>query len=196
MGKAAQFKKDEMGAHARLYECIVNSPAWLALPFSTRALYVQLRVKLKQSNNGNIEATLGTLRHSGFKSPATIFRALRELETVGLMEKTRQGGIAAGGRLCNLYRFTDQECWEQPKLGLPARKATKDWEAWKAIRDAEAAIAAAHLAAKRPAKKNATKLQEMNRINSKSESVAANVATETEQDAKAPLQILKRRKAA
>jgi hypothetical protein len=65
MGKPARhFEKDDMGAHARLYESIVNSPAWLALPFSTRALYVQLRVKLKQTNNGNIDATAAALKHS------------------------------------------------------------------------------------------------------------------------------------
>ena len=48
MGGRDSFKMDEMGAHARLYEKIVHSPAWLALGFSSRALYVQLRVKLKQ----------------------------------------------------------------------------------------------------------------------------------------------------
>ena len=66
MGKTAgRFEKDEMGAHARLYEAIVQSPAWLALPFSTRALYVQLRVKLKQTNNGNITATTNATVSSG-----------------------------------------------------------------------------------------------------------------------------------
>jgi hypothetical protein len=197
MGKAARhFEKDDMGAHARLYESIVNSAAWLALPFSTRALYVQLRVKLKATNNGNIDATLATLRHSGFRSPATIFRALRELETVGLIAKTRQGGIAAGGKVCNLFRFTDKECWEFPKLGLPACKATKDWLTWTSVREAEAAIAAAHLAAKRPPAKTASKLQEVKRLATGTEAVGGKAATEPEQGARGKLQISKRRAAA
>ncbi len=197
MAKAARhFEKDDMGAHARLYESIVNSPAWLALPFSTRALYVQLRVKLKQTNNGNIDATAATLKHSGFRSTATIFRALRELETVGLMAKTRQGGIAAGGKVCNLFRFTDKECWEWPKQGLPACKATKDWLAWTSVREAKAAINAAHLAAKRPAKENASKLQKPKRIASKSEAAGQIVASKSEQGDGGKLQRLKQREAA
>lgn len=197
MGKdAGRFEKDEMGAHARLYDCIVNSPAWLALPFSTRALYIQLRIKLKGSNNGNIDATAATLKHSGFRSSATIARALRELETVGLMAKTRQGGIAAGGKVCNLFRFTDKPCWEFPKLGLPACKATKDWRAWTSVREAKAAIAKAHLAAKRPAGENALKDQKLKRKASGSEAEEGFVDSKTEQDEGGKLRILKRRVAA
>jgi hypothetical protein len=197
MGRDARdFKKDEMGGHARLYEVILNSPAWLALPFSTRALYVQLRVKLKNTNNGNIEATLATLKHSGFRSSATIFRALRELETVGLMAKTRQGGIAAGGRLCNLYRFTDKECWEHPKQGVPACNATKDWLAWKGVREVQAAINAAHLAAKRPKAQNESKLQKTKRVSSRSEPGVRAVDSESEQGAVVPIRDLKRRRTA
>jgi hypothetical protein len=115
-------EKDHMGAHARLYDQIVNSHAWSALSFTARALYVQMRVKLKQTNNGNIEATAKTLSHSGFGSPSTLSKALRELQTVELIEKTRQGGIAAGGKLCSLYRFTDKETWEHTKNGIKATK--------------------------------------------------------------------------
>lgn len=197
MSKAARhFEKDDMGAHARLYESIVNSPAWLALPFSTRALYVQLRVKLKQTNNGNIDATAAALKHSGFRSTATIFRALRELETVGLIAKTRQGGIAAGGKVCNLFRFTDKECWEFPKLGLPACKATKDWLVWTSVREAKAAITAAHRAAKRPAEENASKPQKPKRKASKSEAAGQIVASKSEQGDGGKLQRLKQREAA
>jgi len=150
MGGRDSFKVDEMGAHARLYEKIAHSPAWLALGFSSRALYVQLRVKLKQTNNGNIEATLATLKHAGFKSSSTLAKALRELETVGLVAKTRQGGIAAGGKSCNLFRFTDKPVHEFPKLGIMAMKASHGWQAWQVLSEAKAAIRMAHKTAKRP----------------------------------------------
>jgi hypothetical protein len=173
MGGRDSFQVDDMGAHARLYEKIAHSPAWLALGFSSRALYVQLRVKLKQTNNGNIEATLGTLRHAGFKSSSTLAKALRELETVGLMAKTRQGGIAAGGRLCNLFRFTDKPVYELPKQGISAAKASQDWQRWTALRDVTAAIREAHKAAKRPkAQEIDVKPQKAKRISSKSKALA------------------------
>ena len=144
------LKMDEMGPHARLYDKIANSPAWLALGYSSRAFYVLLRVKLKQTNNGNIEATLGTMRHAGFKTSSTLAKVIRELETVGLIAKTRQGGIAAGGKLCNLFRFTDKPVHDHPKLGIAAMKATHEWQRWSAIREARAVIREAHKAAKRP----------------------------------------------
>jgi hypothetical protein len=152
MGRPNFFAKDEMGAHARLYDQIGNSNAWFALGFSARALYMQLRVKLKHTNNGNIEATLGTLKHAGFKSSSTLAKALREIETVGLIARTRQGGITSGGRLCNLFRFTDKPCYDFPKLGVSASKATHEWKLWASVRDAKAAVHEAHAAAKRPRK--------------------------------------------
>lgn len=192
MAKSARFEKDEMGAHGRLYETIANAPAWMALPFSARALYMQLRVKLKGTNNGNIEATMTTLRHAGFKSPSTLAKALRELETVGLIAKTRQGGITAGGRLCNLFRFTDKPTYEFPKLGLPACPATKDWLTWQSVREATGAIASAHLAAKRPSAKNAAKLQKSKRINTEIEAVSPNLSSKSGARRRPSVQIPKR----
>jgi DNA-binding PadR family transcriptional regulator len=177
MARTDISQKDEMGAHARLYDQIANGPAWLALSFSARALYMQLRVKLKHTNNGNIEATLGTLKHSGFKSSSTLAKALRELETVGLIAKTRQGGITAGGRLCNLYRFTDKPMHEFPKQRLSAGKASHEWRQWHGVREAEAAVRAAHAAAKRPASEITSKAQDSNRINSEGEASSAKVSS-------------------
>lgn len=192
MGRGdSTFQKDEMGAHARLYDQIANSPAWLAAAFSARALYMQLRVKLKNTNNGNIEATLGTLKHSGFKSSSTLAKALRELEALGLMARTRQGGITAGGRLCNLYRFTDKPMHDFPKLGLAACKASHEWRQWSGVREAEAAVRAAHAAARRPVPgcdpENAGKAQKSKRINSKTEDLALNVGSKSGPRPGAPL---------
>lgn len=179
MARSNAFEKDEMGAHARLYDQIAHAPAWLALSYMARALYVQLRVKLKFTNNGNIEATLGTLRHAGFTSSSTLAKGLRELEAVGLIVKTRQGGITAGGRMCNLYRFSDKAAMEFPKLGLSAAKATHDWRQWSSVREAKAAVRAAHQAAKRPPRENTCKAQISNRIGSNVEALPVNLSSES-----------------
>lgn len=180
MARAHAFEKDDMGAHARLYEQIARSPAWLALGFSSRALYMQLRVALKQSNNGNIEATLGTLKHAGFKSSSTLAKCLRELETVGLIARTRQGGITAGSKLCNLFRFTDKPTLDFPKLHINASKAGHEWKQWAGLNEARAAIKAAHTSAKRPSTKNAAKDQKSKQISSKVEVLAIPVDSITE----------------
>ncbi len=142
--------KDALGAHARLYEQITRSPAWLALSPTSRAFYMDMRIQLKGTNNGNISAPHSLMKTLGYKSSATVAKAQRELETMGLIAKTRQGGITAGGKSCNLFRFTDQETAEFLKLGIMPCKATHEWRAWRCVKSAKAALENAHAMVKRP----------------------------------------------
>jgi hypothetical protein len=136
--------EDPRGGHIRLYWVIFDSMAWRALSWVDQGLYLALRRKLRATNNGNIEATLATLRHADITSPATLAKSLRALQALGLIAKTRQGGIAFGSKYCSLYRFTDEQVFEQPKHGIKAQKATNDWQSFKTLADARAALKAAH----------------------------------------------------
>lgn len=138
---------DPMGQHARLYRTITDHPAWIALDCSAQSLYVAMRATLNDFNNGNIDATITRLKHKGFKSPSTLAKALRSLEAVGLIRKTRQGGATHGGRLCSLFRFTDQPCPAIPKLGFLPSPPTKEWLKITALREADALVKATHRAA-------------------------------------------------
>ena len=133
----------QRGGHVRLYWDMIDSMAWRALSWVERGLYVAMRRKLKGTNNGNIEATLATLKHAGITSPATLSKGLKSLQAVGLIAKTRQGGIAYGSKVCSLYRFTDEQTFEHPKLGVKACKVTNDWQRFKTLAEARAAIKAA-----------------------------------------------------
>lgn len=137
--------KREMGrgGHVRLYWDLLDSMAWRALSWVEQGLYIAMRRKLRQTNNGNIEATLATLKHAGITSPATLSKGLKSLQAVGLITKTRQGGIAYGSKVCSLYRFTDEQTFEHPKLGVKACKVTNDWQRFKTLTEARAAIKAA-----------------------------------------------------
>ncbi|MFY7863880.1 hypothetical protein [Roseateles sp.] len=132
------------GGHVRLYWDMIDSVAWRALSWVAKGLYISMRRKLKATNNGNIEATISTLTHYGITSPATLSKGLKALQAVGLIAKTRQGGIAYGSKVCSLYRFTDEPTFEHPKLGVKAYKATNDWKRFKTLGEARAAIKAAH----------------------------------------------------
>lgn len=158
----SRFKpmKDALGAHARLYEQITRSPAWLALSVTSRAFYMDMRIQLKGTNNGNISAPHSMMKALGYKAPATVAKAQRELETMGLIAKTRQGGITAGGKSCNLFRFTDQPCSEFLKLGILPCNATHDWRAWRCVDAARAAIEKAHVMVKRPSSEKCTQASE------------------------------------
>ncbi|MEJ8850476.1 hypothetical protein [Variovorax rhizosphaerae] len=135
---------DPRGGHSRLYWEIQDSAAWAALAYSSQSLYLALRRKLLSTNNGNIEATTSTLPR--FKSPSTLANGLRELQAVGLIQKTRQGGIAMGRRHCNLFRFTDEQVFEQSKLQIPRMPPTNEWQEFKTKADAKRAIATADAA--------------------------------------------------
>lgn len=127
----------------RLYNDIFDSPAWRSLDYSACCLWWAMRRQLKATNNGDIEATLGTLRHCGFSSPATIAKGLRALQAVGLIAVTRQGGIAVGQKVCNLYRFTDESTYPNTKLGLAFSTPTNNWKKFENLAAAGAAIAEA-----------------------------------------------------
>lgn len=123
-----QKPKDPRGGHVRLYWEIVDSPAWRLLSHADVRVYVVMRRKLLATNNGNINATLTEMSHAGLKSSSTLAIALQRLEVLGFIEKTRQGGITQGGKMCSLFRFTDEQTFEHAKLGVKASPPTNDWK--------------------------------------------------------------------
>lgn len=124
----------------RLYWLILDSPAWRTLTHADVRVYLALRRKLGRTNNGDINATLAEMRHSGISSSSTLSAALHRLEALGFIEKTRQGGIANGGKLCSLYKFTDEPTFEIAKAGVRAGPATNDWQRFKNMAEARAVV--------------------------------------------------------
>ena len=134
--------KDMRGAHVRIYWSLVDSPAWFALSFSQRALYVACRRKLTSNNNGNLAFTLAGLTAQGFiASSATLASGLRALLATGFVAVTRRGGqVRRGQAIPTLYRFTDEPCHQWVKLDIPMSKATNDWQAFATVEAASTAI--------------------------------------------------------
>lgn len=140
---AKQKYKDPNGRHIRVYTSLLNSPAWRVLGYPARALFCDLREKYGGTNNGDISATLTDLKHKGWTSPATLSRALHELQAMGFLVQTRGGGVKFGSKVSALYRFTDLDCFAIPGKGIEAIKATHDYLRFKTVSDAEAAHHAA-----------------------------------------------------
>lgn len=132
--------KDPRGGHARVYWSILDSPAWRTLTHADVRVYLALRRKLGRTNNGDINATLAEMKHAGISSSSTLSAALHRLEALGFIEKTRQGGIAHGGKLCSLYRFTDEPTLDIAKAGVRAGPATNEWQRFKNMPEARAAV--------------------------------------------------------
>ncbi len=176
--------KDPRGGHIRLYWEIHDSPAWRALSHADVRVYLAMRRKLGGTNNGDINATLAELRHAGISSSSTLSTALHRLEALGFIAKTRQGGIAFGGKLCSLYRFTDVETFDIAKAGVKADKATNDWKQFKNLAEARAAVSPF-------TRKNTSKVRTSNRSAAPIEAAGRKSDSTIEQGAGSPMRISK-----
>ncbi len=146
-----------------------------------------MRSSVNGTNNGNISATLVNMKHRGWRSSATLAKALYELRALGFLAITREGGLKMGTRVCTLYRFTDLETLEQPKVGVSYCKATHDYRRFGSVRDAERALIEgteklrAEGAKKQSSKEKKSPVHKTKRIASKIEPDADFIATENEQ---------------
>lgn len=147
---ARQKFNDPRGAHLRIYWALVDSPAWFALSFSQRALYVACRRKLTSNNNGNLAFTLAGLTAQGFTaSSSTLANGLRALQAVGFIAVTREGGqVMRGQAIPTLYRFTDEPCHEWQKLDIPMIRPSNEWQHFATVQAATDAINGAELKAR------------------------------------------------
>lgn len=118
--------RSESGGFFKLPHAVMDSPSYRSLSGSAVKLLNDLGRQYRGHNNGDLSAAWKVLRMRGWKSRDTITRALAELLELGLIEKTRQGGL----HLCSLYALTWQaidECGG--KLDVPAtRVASGLWK--------------------------------------------------------------------
>lgn len=201
MAKPTAFK-DPGGRHIRVYCTLLDSVAWRVMGWSSRALFIDMRSSVNGSNNGNLSATIASLKHRGWKSSVTLANALFELQALGFIAKTRGGGVAHGSKVCSLYRFTDLPMHDFPKFGITQKAATHDYLRFATLADAERAIQdasikrkenAAHVTAKREnakARKKAT-VQILHRDSAETEAVKANDSAVSEAEVSATVQKLK-----
>lgn len=189
--------QDPQGRHVRVYVNLLNSPAYRVIGYAAKALFFDLRERINGSNNGNVNAALSELKHKGWKAPATLSKALYELRAMGFLSVTRAGGLKLGTRVCTLYRFTDLDVFEHPKLGIPAIRATHDYLQFKTVAESEMAlIVGVKKLQAEGSKKQATRkkppVQNLYRIATENAPIAQNIATENVQGDDLSLQNLYR----
>ena len=182
--KRGAIPKDPRGGHVRLYWSILDSPAWRVLTHADVRVYLALRRKLGKTNNGDINATLAEMRHAGISSSSTLSSALHRLEALGFIEKTRQGGIAFGGKLCSLYRFTDEATYDIPRAGVRSAPASDEWRKFNNMGEARAAVRIFKT-------KNKVKVRLSNRSGSTIESDGAFSGSTVEREGNSPVQLSK-----
>lgn len=188
--------------HFRTRSEVATSPAWRVMSFSAKALYTELRSKLRSNNNGNINATFSEMKHFGWASQATLATALYQLMAMGFIVKTRGGGVERGSKVCSLYAFTDLEVNAYPKAGIEARKATFDYRQYTSVAEAKRACKAgverlrAESVARYESARKKTTIQKLNRDGAEIELVKPSIGAEIEPVKEMPVQKLNQSKRA
>lgn len=122
MGRAR--KRVSFGQFVALPHVVLESPPYLSLRSSAKALLVDLAFQYNGRNNGDLTAAFGYMKKRGWSSKQTIANALRELVEVGLVIKTRQGKFQNPNACCDLYALTWQPIDECPGKNLEVSPST------------------------------------------------------------------------
>jgi hypothetical protein len=104
---------------------ILDAPAWRSMDFIARAIWIELRRKLRNDglNNGKIYLACRKAAKALGANKDTIARRFAELEHYGFLRKTTEGFLGVDGRgIAPHYRFTD--------LPYGTHPATRDYEKW------------------------------------------------------------------
>lgn len=108
---------------------VLESPSYNALGGWPTKLLIDIGKQYNGHNNGDLQAAYSQLKLWGWRSPATLNNSLKELQEVGLIQLTRQGGK----NRCSLYAITWQpidEC--KGKTDIAATKqATNQWKQYR-----------------------------------------------------------------
>ena len=95
-------KRRKKGApFVMLEKATIRSSEWRDLSFSARTIYIYIKANYKGWNNGKIQFKYSEATED--MSPATISRALKELEKKEWVSRTQYGGLF---RHYNLYELT------------------------------------------------------------------------------------------
>jgi hypothetical protein len=104
---------------------IMDAPAWRAMDFIARALWIELRRNLRNDglNNGKIYLACRKAAKALGANKDTIARRFAEIEHYGFLRKTAEGFLGSDGYgIAAKYRFTD--------LPYSTHPATRDYEKW------------------------------------------------------------------
>lgn len=115
----------EPGGYVPMAHCVLRSQSWSRLsPYAVKLL-MDLLSRYSGSNNGDLCATWSLMKMRGWRSPATLDKARRELLDGGWLKLARQGGRNRAS-LYAVTMFNVDECGG--KLDIPAtHRPSSEW---------------------------------------------------------------------
>ncbi len=120
-GKKGSLPKDQQ--FVQLINAFRAEPAWLALSFGARCLYVEIKAIYNGQNNGRI---MCSIRHGAEMIGSTRKSAekfLRELQDHGFIVETAPGFLGVNGK-------GKGKLWRLTEIGFMGDRPTKDYKEW------------------------------------------------------------------
>tara|TARA_R110002111_G_scaffold99948_4_gene154806 strand:- start:502 stop:915 length:414 start_codon:yes stop_codon:yes gene_type:complete len=121
-------RRTENYSFAGIPRIVLDSADYINLSGNAVKLLVEFSRQFKGKNNGDITAAWSLMRRRGFKSKATLSRAVSELMAANIITRTREGAFSRSGPRCALYALNWQsidECGgklDVPPTKIPIRK--------------------------------------------------------------------------
>ena len=107
-GMAANGRKLSMVSFAGIPRVVMDTEDLKSLGPSSVRLLLELAYQFKGKNNGDLTVALGVLKTKGWKTRATIDKAVKELLAKNLIICTRTGRFTNPGGVCSLYAIVWQ----------------------------------------------------------------------------------------
>jgi hypothetical protein len=120
--------RKSLGPFVALPKAIMATPAWRAMTFGARLLWIEMRGWLRNDrlNNGKQHLSCRDAAEAIGADKSTVARWFVENEHYGFLRKTAAGFLGSDGRgIAAKYRFTD--------LAHGTHPATRDYEKWDGV---------------------------------------------------------------
>lgn len=119
--KKGTLPKDQQ--FVQLINSFRQEPAWLALSFGARCLYIELKALCNGYNNGRIACSVRLAASLVSCADSSAARYLRELQDQGFIVEMQRGYLGSEGR-------GQASFWRLTELGCYGDRPTKDYRNW------------------------------------------------------------------
>ena len=106
----------------------LKEPAWRALSYGARCLYIALKSYYRGDNNGRLYLSVRKAAHDLGASPSSTERWFHDLIEHGFIVPTRGGFLGGDGK-------GTATSWRLTELGFMGEQPTKDYKDWPNIKN-------------------------------------------------------------
>lgn len=125
--------RKDASAVAVVPHLVMRHADYIALSANAKSLLFEMAFQFNgHTNNGDLTAAWTVMRERGFKSQATLAKALAELLQREMLLRTREGRFINPGKRCALYALTWKPINECPGKDLEIGPTTKPWRTFTA----------------------------------------------------------------